>query len=144
MRHVDGIYTQRFNRRHGRDGPLFRGRYRAILVDADPQSKQRQPVPFQLDIVFADGRTHREGRAHGIVALPRIGLQRAEIGDDAVAQEVGDMTAVLVDGIAHALEVAVEDAGQYGWLARSEEVRSIKDAHTNDEVQIVSESPPIH
>jgi len=35
MRHVDGIYTQRFNRRHGRDGTLFRGRYKAILVDAD-------------------------------------------------------------------------------------------------------------
>ena len=35
MRHVDGIYTQRFNRRHGRDGSLFRGRYRAILMDAD-------------------------------------------------------------------------------------------------------------
>ncbi|MGH8546248.1 MAG: transposase, partial [Gammaproteobacteria bacterium] len=25
MRHVDGIYTQRFNRRHQRDGTLFRG-----------------------------------------------------------------------------------------------------------------------
>ena len=35
MRHVDGLYTQRFNRSHGRDGALFRGRYRAILVDAD-------------------------------------------------------------------------------------------------------------
>jgi hypothetical protein len=35
MRHVDGIYTQRFNRRHRRDGALFRGRYKAILVDAD-------------------------------------------------------------------------------------------------------------
>ena len=35
MRHVDGIYTQRFNRRHGRDGALFRGRYKAIVVDAD-------------------------------------------------------------------------------------------------------------
>src|SRR5258705_10142815 len=35
MRHVDGLYTQRFNRRHRRDGPLFRGRYKAILVDAD-------------------------------------------------------------------------------------------------------------
>jgi putative transposase len=35
MRHVDGLYTQRFNRSHGRDGPLFRGRYRAILIDAD-------------------------------------------------------------------------------------------------------------
>jgi REP element-mobilizing transposase RayT len=35
MRHVDGIYTQRFNRHHRRDGTLFRGRYRAILIDAD-------------------------------------------------------------------------------------------------------------
>lgn len=35
MRHIDGIYTQRFNRRHGRDGTLFRGRYKAILADAD-------------------------------------------------------------------------------------------------------------
>jgi REP element-mobilizing transposase RayT len=35
MRHIDGLYTQRFNRAHGRDGPLFRGRYRAILVEAE-------------------------------------------------------------------------------------------------------------
>ncbi len=35
MRHVDGLYTQRFNRSHQRDGSLFRGRYKAILIDAD-------------------------------------------------------------------------------------------------------------
>ncbi len=35
MPHVDGIYTQRFNRRHRRDGTLFRGRYKGILVDGD-------------------------------------------------------------------------------------------------------------
>ncbi|MBI2089114.1 MAG: transposase [Deltaproteobacteria bacterium] len=35
MRHLDGIYTQRFNRAHHRDGPLFRGRYKAILIDAE-------------------------------------------------------------------------------------------------------------
>lgn len=35
MRHLDGVYTQRYNRRHIRDGPLFRGRYKAILVDAE-------------------------------------------------------------------------------------------------------------
>lgn len=35
MRHVDGIYTQKFNRVHHRDGPLFRGRYKAILIDAE-------------------------------------------------------------------------------------------------------------
>lgn len=34
MRHLDGLYTQRFNRAHGRDGPLFRGRYKALVVDA--------------------------------------------------------------------------------------------------------------
>jgi putative transposase len=35
MRHLDGLYTQRFNRKHKRDGPLFRGRYKAIVVDAE-------------------------------------------------------------------------------------------------------------
>ena len=35
MRHVNGIYTQRYNRRHRKDGQLFRGRYKAVLVDGD-------------------------------------------------------------------------------------------------------------
>jgi len=35
LRHIDGVYTQRFNRRHGLDGPLFRGRFKSILVEAD-------------------------------------------------------------------------------------------------------------
>ncbi|HEB94681.1 MAG TPA: hypothetical protein ENI94_14745 [Gammaproteobacteria bacterium] len=34
MRHINGLYTQYFNRSEGTDGPLFRGRYKAILVDA--------------------------------------------------------------------------------------------------------------
>lgn len=35
MRHINGVYTQRYNRRHGCDGQLFRGRYKSILVEAD-------------------------------------------------------------------------------------------------------------
>lgn len=35
MRHLSGVYTQRFNRIHHCDGQLFRGRYKSILVDAD-------------------------------------------------------------------------------------------------------------
>jgi REP element-mobilizing transposase RayT len=35
MRHLDGVYTQRFNRTVGTDGPLFRGRYKAVLISAD-------------------------------------------------------------------------------------------------------------
>ena len=35
LRHLNGVYTQRYNRTHGTDGPLFRGRFKAVLVDAD-------------------------------------------------------------------------------------------------------------
>ena len=35
MQFVGQHYTQRFNRRHGFDGALFRGRYRAKLIDSD-------------------------------------------------------------------------------------------------------------
>lgn len=56
MRHIDGIYTQRFNRAHRRDGPLFRGRYRAILIEAEEYFMavaryiHRNPVPSQRDM----------------------------------------------------------------------------------------------
>ena len=35
MRHLCGVHTQRFNRRHGSDGPLVRGRFRSRLVQAE-------------------------------------------------------------------------------------------------------------
>ena len=35
MRHINGITTQQFNRRHGLVGRLFQGRFKAILVDRD-------------------------------------------------------------------------------------------------------------
>ena len=35
MRHLGGVYTQWFNRRHGLDGQLFKGRYKAILIGED-------------------------------------------------------------------------------------------------------------
>lgn len=35
MRHINGVYTQRYNRCRGIDGQLFRGRYKCVLVEAD-------------------------------------------------------------------------------------------------------------
>jgi len=35
MRRLNGVYTQAFNRRHGRVGHLFQGRYKAIVVDKE-------------------------------------------------------------------------------------------------------------
>ncbi len=54
LRHINGLYTQQYNRAHGTDGPLFRGRYKAILVDADQYLLQvvryihRNPVEANL------------------------------------------------------------------------------------------------
>ncbi|MEF8982615.1 transposase [Thiohalorhabdus sp.] len=35
MRHLNGVYTQRFNRRHHRSGHVLQGRYKAILVEEE-------------------------------------------------------------------------------------------------------------
>lgn len=35
MQHINGCYTRRFNKFMERDGPLFRGRFKSILVEGD-------------------------------------------------------------------------------------------------------------
>lgn len=35
MRHINGVYTQTYNRQHLKTGHLFQGRFKAILVDGD-------------------------------------------------------------------------------------------------------------
>jgi REP element-mobilizing transposase RayT len=59
MRHINGVYTQRYNRLKHTDGPLFRGRYKAILVETDryllPLSRyiHRNPVEPPRPLVQA-------------------------------------------------------------------------------------------
>lgn len=38
MRHLDGVYTQRFNKRNKRVGPLLQGRYKSVLVEKENYS----------------------------------------------------------------------------------------------------------
>jgi REP element-mobilizing transposase RayT len=33
MRHLNGVYTQKMNYRHGRTGHIFQGRYKSIIID---------------------------------------------------------------------------------------------------------------
>ena len=47
MRHIDGVYTQRHSRRKKTDGSLFRGRYKAIVVDAS-SSNSRADRPTEV------------------------------------------------------------------------------------------------
>lgn len=60
MRHVNGVYTQYYNRAEGRDGPLFRGRYKAVLVDAEAYWRQLSRYihrnPLEAGLVTVLGR----------------------------------------------------------------------------------------
>jgi putative transposase len=40
MRQLNGVYTQRLNRRHGKTGHVFQGRYKAILMERDSYLKE--------------------------------------------------------------------------------------------------------
>jgi len=40
MRHINGVYTQRYNRLSKTDGSLFRGRYKAIVIEEDSYQLQ--------------------------------------------------------------------------------------------------------
>jgi putative transposase len=40
MRHINGLYTQRYNRLKKTDGSLFRGRYKAVCVEEDSYQLQ--------------------------------------------------------------------------------------------------------
>ena len=44
LRQLNGVFTQAFNRRHGRVGHVLQGRFKAILVEADPDARWLDPV----------------------------------------------------------------------------------------------------
>ncbi len=46
MRHINGVYTQYFNRLEKKDGALFRGRYKAILLEEDHIETTRNTLHF--------------------------------------------------------------------------------------------------
>lgn len=76
MRHLNGVYTQRFNRRHGLVGHLFQGRFKAILVDRDAyllalcRYVERNPVAAGL-VAAAELWPWSSCRAHlGMVPTP--------------------------------------------------------------------------
>ena len=60
MRHINGTYTQRYNRLKKTDGALFRGRYKAICVEEDSYQLQlsryihRNPLEANIVINLVD------------------------------------------------------------------------------------------
>lgn len=67
MQHLSANYTRVFNERHSRDGPLFRGRFRSIVVhDEDyvltaARYIHRNPTDLQPKVDLADYRWSSHG-----------------------------------------------------------------------------------
>jgi len=58
MRHINGVFTQKINKKYKTDGQIFRGRYKSILVDAEE---------YLLEIVRY---IHRNPLKKGLVTEP--------------------------------------------------------------------------
>ena len=113
MRHVNGVYTQMFNRRHGVVGHLLQGRFKAILVDRDAyllalcRYVERNPVAAGL-VVAADEWPWSSYRAHVCMAatpfwLDSDGLHacllgRAVAGDLDRKHAIQRYAALVADG----------------------------------------------
>lgn len=90
MRHVNGVYTQAYNRRHGLVGHLFQGRFKAILVDRDAhllalcRHVERNPVAAKMvrqagDWPWSSYRAH-VGQLPTPPWLDSCGLHRCLLG----------------------------------------------------------------
>lgn len=76
MRHLNGVYTQHYNRRHGLTGHIFQGRFKAILVDRDAylltlcRYVERNPVAAGLVEGAGDWAWSSYGAHVGAVPTP--------------------------------------------------------------------------
>ncbi|MCL4809489.1 MAG: hypothetical protein KJ062_17130 [Thermoanaerobaculia bacterium] len=76
MRALGGRYAQAFNRRHGRGGPLFDGRYRSLLVDPEgafldaARSVALSPVRARLARAALDWRWSSAPATAGLAERP--------------------------------------------------------------------------
>ena len=94
MRHLNGVYTQAFNRRHSLVGHLFQGRFKAILVDRDSyllalcRYVERNPVAVGLvarpgDWTWSSCQAHL-GQVPAPAWLDTLGLHGYLLGRPAV------------------------------------------------------------
>jgi putative transposase len=129
MRHVDGLYTQRFNRSHDRDGSLFRGRYKAILVDGDEYLAQVVRYihlnPIGVGLVRYPEEYRWSSHPHYLQTRNRP----AWLNTDAVLEQIGGSKAFhefVLSGNEEALERFYQSGRQSPVLGGEEFVRRIK------------------
>ena len=96
MRHINGVYTQAFNRRHGKVGHLFQGRFKAILIDRDAYllevCRYVDLNPVRAHMVTAPGDWPWSSyRAHVGQAAPPVWLDSAELQGHLLGRDVASV-----------------------------------------------------
>lgn len=72
MRHINGVYTQAFNRRHGHSGQVLQGRFKGVMVDREKT--------LLGACQYVETSVQRAGLARGVDAWP-WSSHRAHSGD---------------------------------------------------------------
>ena len=95
MRHINGVYTQAYNRRHHKVGHLFQGRFKAILVDRDAYLLEVCRY-VDLNPVRADMVSHPDDwpwssyQAHAGSRAPQLWLDTPSVHGYLLGQDVGN------------------------------------------------------
>lgn len=138
MRHINGVYTQFFNRSEGRDGPLFRGRYKAVLVDAGAYWVElsryihRNPVEAGLVDALEDYPWSSYPAYVGLVGTPDW-LMTSEVLAGVGARDQRGRYAVFMRGdCSDELRQFIEGARRPSVLGDEEFVRGVLDGRACD------------
>ena len=114
MRHIDGVYTQWFNRKYRRDGALMRGRYRSRVVQSERYLVEvvRYLHMNPVDAGLAERAGDYEWSSHrGYLGHEDIGWLRLEEVLDLLGLELGahgrDFDAFVHEAVDNAMGVQV-------------------------------------
>ena len=143
MRHVNGVYTQAFNRRHRKVGHLYQGRFKAILVDREAyllevcRYVELNPVRAGMvstpqDWAWSSYRAH-VGLAPLVPWLDTLGLHGYLLGRDAEKPADHRLAARRYAGLVaegHGVDLWGEGLNRQIYLGDDEFVRQMQD-HAN-------------
>lgn len=151
MRHLAGVYTQRFNRRHQKDGPLFRGRFKSILIDAESYLLQvaryihLNPVKARIvenpvDFPWSSYRFYLNANNQPPALIKHEMLGVLGKGDKAI-EEFKKFTEA---GIDPAIEKFYSGKRQSSFLGKKNFVQSLTKRLNVEKIEATSEIPSYH
>ena len=107
MRHVNGAFTHAFNRRHGRSGHLFQGRFASVHVDREAHllsaCRYVDLNPVRAGLLWDPARWPWSSfRAHAGLASPPAWLDCAALQERFLGRPVRDEADVRMSGRSYA------------------------------------------